>query len=331
MIKDGRRQSQAVAFLRPVMDSPDLTVLTASYARKLLFEDRRCVGVEIARAGGTEQVRALHEVIVCAGTLESPKLLLLSGIGPGDRLRELAIDVLVDLPGVGENLHDHSLVPLIYASRRPVPPTLSGLQPLHSHLFTYSQSGLVAPDLQPLFWHIPLYFPDRSGPADGFTLMPGLIRPAGRGSVTLRSADPDDRPLVDPGFLACDADVDALEHGFELCREIAATDALAEWRGTELYSGPDVHSSRQVRDYIRQTLTTYQHVVGTCKMGVDSLAVVDPELRVYGVDGLRVADASVMPTIPSGNTHAPTTMIGERAADLIAETLGAARPTEAVV
>ena len=204
-----------------------------------------------------------------------------------------------------------------------MPPTLPGLTPLHAHLFTRSRPGLVVPDLQPLFWHIPLYFPGMSGPEDGFTLMSGLVRPARRGSVTIRSADPDDRPLVDPGFLAGDADVDALERGVELCREIAAAPAMAGWGGKELHPGPEVTSSKAVREYIRETLTTYQHVAGTCKMGIDELAVVGPELCVHGVTGLRVADASVMPAVISGNTHAPTTMIGERAADLVAAALGA--------
>jgi choline dehydrogenase len=306
MIKDGRRQSQAVAFLRPVLDASNLTVLTQTYARRLLFEGSRCVGVEVGRAGRVERVLAEHEVIVCAGTLESPKLLQLSGIGRGERLRPFGIDVLVDLPGVGENLHDHALVPLVYASARPMPPAVPGLQPLHSHLFAHSKPGLTVPDLQPLFFHMPLYRPGTSGPADGFTLMSGLIRPASRGSVFLQSTDPEDRPLVDPAFLTCAADVDGLERGVELCREIAETGAMAEWRGAELYPGPEITSSPGVRDYIRETLTTYQHVVGTCKMGVDSLAV-----------GLRVADASVMPAVTSGNTHAAATMIGERAADLI--------------
>jgi choline dehydrogenase len=330
MIKDGRRQSQAVAFLRPVLDAPNLTVLTDAYARRLLFEDGRCVGAEVGRDGRLERVRAEHEVVVSAGTIESPKLLQLSGIGPGEHLRRAGIDVLVDLPGVGENLHDHSLVPLVYASSRPMPPALPGLQPLHSHLFARSRPGLAVPDIQPLAFHIPLYFPGMTGPEDGFTLLSGLIRPAGRGSVRVASADPEDRPLVDPAFLACEVDVDALEHGFELCREIAQSGALADWRREELYPGADVRASGQAREYIRQTLTTYQHAVGTCKMGVDELAVVDPELRVWGVAGLRVADASVMPAVPSGNTHAGATMIGERAAELLLASLGQARPAAAV-
>jgi choline dehydrogenase len=288
-----------------VLDAPNLTVLTHAYARRLLFEGSRCVGVEVGRDGRLERVLAEHEVIVCAGTLESPKLLQLSGIGPGERLRKVGVDVLNDLPGVGENLHDHSTVPVIYESVRPMPPTVPGLQPLHSHLFARSRPGLIGPDIQPLFWHIPTYLPGMSGPADGFTLMPGLIRPVSRGSVTLRSADPDDRPLVDPAFLACEADVDALERGFELCRAIADTPAMAHWRGAERYPGPDTSSSKAIRDYIRETVFTYQHVVGTCKMGVDALAVVDPELRVHGIDGLRVADASIMPIVPPATRTPP--------------------------
>jgi choline dehydrogenase len=311
-----------------VLDRPELTVLTGAYAHRLLFENGRCVGVEFRRGDALERARAEQEVIVCAGAIESPKLLLLSGIGPGAELRRHGLDVVVDLPGVGDNLHDHSLVPLVYAARRPVPPALPGLQPLHAHLFWRSKPGLVVPDQQPLFFHMPLYFPGMDGPPDGFTLLSGLIRPAGRGSVRLASADPEARPLVDPGFLACEWDVESHERGVELCREIGRSSALAEWDPIELYPSAGVTAREDLRDYIRQTATTYQHVVGTCKMGVDALAVVDPELRVYGVDGLRVADAAVMPWVPSGNTHAPTTMIAERCADLVRAELTA---REAVV
>ncbi len=317
MIKDGNRHSQAVAFLRPIADNPKLTVRTGAYARRLLFEGDRCAGVEFRNGNGVEQARAEREVIVCAGALESPKLLLLSGIGPSAELGGLGIDVVVDLPGVGENLHDHSLVPLVYSSGRAVPPAVPGLQPLHAHLFWRSTPGLVVPDQQPLFFHIPLYFPGMRGPEHGFTLLSGLIRPEGRGSLRLASADPETRPLVDPGFLACEADVESHERGLELCREIGGSPALAEWEPAELYPGPDMRSRDAIRDYIRQQATTYQHVVGTCKMGVDALSVVDPELRVHGVESLRVADASIMPAVPCGNTHAPTTMIAERAAELL--------------
>jgi choline dehydrogenase len=313
MIKDNVRQNQALAFLRPVMEAANLTVLTRTRARRLLIEDGRCVGVEI---GGGE-LRAEHEVVVCAGAIDSPKLLMLSGIGRADDLRRLGIDVVADLPGVGENLQDHMLAPVIYSSARPVPPVVPGTQGMHAHLFARSRPDLPVPDTQPLFFHIPAYEPWMEGPPDAFTLMGALVRPESRGTVSLASADPDDPPLIDAAFLTEEADLDALEWSFNQVREISRASALDDWRGEELYPGTGVTGRDEIRDYIRRTVTTYFHQACTCKMGVDELAVVDPQLRVRGVDGLRVADASVMPTVTTGNTHAPATMIGERAADLV--------------
>jgi choline dehydrogenase len=321
-IKDGVRHSTAVAFLAPVADAPNLTVLTGAHAQRLLFEGQRCVGVELVRNGEIARIRAEGEVIVCGGTVESPKLLLLSGIGAADELARLGIGVVADVPGVGRNLHDHLLSPVIHRASRPVPPPLPGLQPLHSHLFAHSRPGLPGPDIQPLFFHLPLYLEGMEGPPDGYTLMAGAIRPASRGTLRLASADPAAPPLIDPALLSCDVDVDALVAAIELCREIGGQAALAGWRDRELYPGPDVQTRKELRDYVRSTAITYHHQVGTCKMGVDDQAVVDPQLRVRGVEGLRVADASVMPFVSSGNTHAPTVMIGERAADLVREALG---------
>jgi choline dehydrogenase len=223
---------------------------------------------------------------------------------------------------VGKNLHDHMLSPVVFSVARPVPPPVPGLQLLHAHLFARSRPGLVAPDLQPLFFHIPAYLEEAgmTGPPDGFTLMGGVIRPASRGSVTLASADPDDGPLIDPAYMSRDADLDAMVAALELCREIGRQPALAGWTPEELYPGPGVRSREELHDYVRRTAITYHHQVGTCKMGVDELAVVDSELRVYGVDGLRVADASIMPLVTSGNTHAPAVMIGERASELVVQT-----------
>jgi choline dehydrogenase len=300
-----------------VLGNAQLTVLTSAHARRLVFEGTRCVGVDFARGGALERVRARHEVVVCAGTLESPRLLLLSGIGPADRNRRLGVEPLVDLRGVGQNLHDHLLSPVIFAAKQPVPPPLPGLQPLHGHLFARTRANLDRPDIQPLFFHLPLYAEGQEGPADGFTLMGGAIRPVSRGSLRLISSDPEDDLLIDPGCLASDYDVVALAAAVALCREIGRQPALAEWVHEELYPGPAVPSGRGLRDYIRQTAVTYHHQVGTCRMGSDDMAVVDSDLRVHGVDGLRVADASVMPEVTSGNTHAPTVMIGERASDLV--------------
>jgi choline dehydrogenase len=217
------------------------------------------------------------------------------------------------------------LSPVIYGASRPVPPPLPGLQPLHSHLFWHSRPGLPGPDIQPLFFHLPLYLEGMEGPADGYTLMAGIIRPASRGTLRLASADPSAAPLIDPACLSCDVDVDALVTALELCREVGSQPALAGWRGEELYPGPRARTTSELREYVRQTAVTYHHQVGTCKMGVDEQAVVDPQLRVRGIEGLRVADASVMPFVSSGNTHAPTVMIGERAADLVREAGGLGR------
>jgi choline dehydrogenase len=320
-IKDDLRHGTAGAFLAPVDGASNLVVLTGTRAQRLLFEGRRCCGVEVAREGVIERIRAEGEVVICGGTVESPKLLMLSGIGAADDLTRLGIDVVADLPGVGRNLHDHVLSPVIHGASRPMPPVLPGLQPLHSHLFWHSRSGLPGPDLQPLFFHLPLYLEGMDGPPDGYTLMAGIIRPASGGSLRLASADPAAAPLIDPAYLSCAADVDAMVAALELCREIGRQDALGSWRGSELYPGPAVETRKDLRDYVRVTAITYHHQVGTCKMGIDEYAVVDPQLRVRGVEGLRVADASVMPFVTSGNTHAPAVMIGERAADLVREAL----------
>jgi choline dehydrogenase-like flavoprotein len=321
-IKDGRRHSVAEAFIRPVLQAADLTVLTSARALRLLFDGRRCVGVEFDHDGVVRQARADQEVVVCAGTIESPRLLLLSGIGPAAELSRLGIEPRVDLPGVGANLHDHVLAPVIFAARESVPPPAPGLQPLHGQLFARSRSGLERPDLQPLFFHLPLYADDQDGPPDGFTLMAGLIRPVSRGSLRLASSDPGADLLLDPGYLRSDEDVAALAVAVELCREIGRQPALSAWMSEELYPGRLVSDGTELRDYIRRNAITYHHQVGTCRMGRDEMAVVDPDLRVRGLEGLRVADASVVPEVTSGNTHAPTVMIGERASELVLRELG---------
>ncbi len=321
-IRDGRRDSTASAFLAPVTGHPGLTVLTGTRALRLLFEGDRCVGAEVVRDGVVEEVRATEEVVLCAGAFESPRILTLSGIADAGDLGRLGIDVRADLPGVGRNLQDHPLVPVIFETSRPPGDVSPGLTPMQSQLFWHSRPGLASPDLQPLALSVPLYDDaELTGPESAFTLGAGLVRPASRGEVRVRSADPADALDIDPRNLTADADVDALVACVELCREIGAAEPLAAgWGARELHPGP----SRDLREFVRASALSYAHPVGTCRMGTGDDAVVDPELRVRGVEGLRVADASIMPVIPSGNTAAPTVMIGEKASDLVAGSLGLA-------
>jgi choline dehydrogenase len=317
-IRDGVRCSVAVAYLRPLADHPSLRIVTHARARRLLFEGTRCVGVEWSRGGRLKRARAAAEVVVSGGTIGSPQLLMLSGVGPAGHLAEHGIGVVADLPGVGENLHDHLLSPVIFAAEREIGPPSPGLPACQSHSFWRSRPGLVVPDIQPIHFMVPMYEPGMEGPPNGFTLMGGMVRPASRGSIRLGGPHPEDPLLIDPNVLACEADVEALVAGVELCRRMGASEALAACGARELYPGPGVASPSDVRRYVRDTAITYHHQVGTCKMGVDEQAVVDPELRVHGVEGLRVADASIMPVVTTGNTNAPSILIGERAADFVA-------------
>jgi choline dehydrogenase len=316
-IQDGVRQSTAVAYLRPVEDHPGLQVLLGARAQRLLFDGTRCVGVEWSRGGSIERAHA-GEVVVCAGTIGSPQLLLLSGVGPADQLRAIGVDVVADLPGVGENLHDHLLSPVIFSAEREVGPPSPGLPACQTHLFWRSRPGAPVPDVQPIHFMVPMYEDWMEGPENGFTLLGGMVRPASRGSLRLTGPTLDDPLLLDPNILSCEADLESLVAAVELCRRIGAADALAGWGAVERYPGPSVVSHAEVRQYVRDTAITYHHQVGTCKLGVDAAAVVGPTLRVHGIDGLRVADASIMPTVTTGNTNAPSIMIGERAAEFVA-------------
>jgi len=255
---------------------------------------------------------------VCCGALASPKLLMLSGIGPAQALRELGIDVAADVPGVGRNLQDHLLFGVGYQSLRdlPFPQLLS-----EAGLFVHSREGLSAasPDLQYFFG--PVQFVDDRYRVDGpgFTFAPILARPQSRGTVSLRSADPLDLPVVDPRYLSAEADVDVLVHGITLARDLVGTAAFRPFRGRELAPGEHLTDRKDLVGYVRDSASTVWHPVGTCKMGADREAVVNARLQAYGVERLRVADASVMPTITAGNTNAATIMIAEKAAELIIE------------
>ena len=265
--------------------------------------------------GGIEKLYA-HETILCAGTLNSPEILLRSGIGPAEELEALGVTVTHDLPGVGKNLHDHVLSPVIFeATDKEIP--ASAVLPAEVHVFTKSTPDKSVPDTHPRDFSIPLYNEDMEGPTNAFTLMGGLVRPASRGELTLTGPEDDDPIALDPGALSVQADVDALIASVKESREVGRQEALAEWGPVEIYPGAEI-SDDDLEDYVRRTVITYHHQVGTCKMGIDALSVVSPRnLRVYGLNGLRVADASIMPLVPSGNTNAPTIMIAERAAQFI--------------
>jgi choline dehydrogenase len=313
--RHGKRASAATAFVRPVLDRPNLTVETGAEATRILFDGTRVIGVEYIRNGQTQQVNVGREVILSAGAFLSPKLLMLSGIGPADHLRAHGIDVVAELPGVGQNLQDHVQLPVVYRSRveAPMPSVLTG-----NVLFVRTRPGMSAapPDLQLNFTPAvpePLSpVMDFGGPACVF--LPILVQPYSRGEVKLRSTHWQDPPLINPNYLQCETDVQVLANAVQLIRELANTKAFAELNGGEIAPGDG-----DVEQYIRSQSSTLWHPAGTCKIGYDAQAVADPRLRVYGVEGLRVGDASVMPTITSGNTAAACFMIGEKMADLILE------------
>jgi choline dehydrogenase len=315
-IEDGVRHSTAAAYIRSVEAADTLELVLGACARRLVFDGTRCVGVEWSKDGRIERARAA-EVVLCGGTIGSAQLLLLSGIGPAEHLRALGIEVVADLPGVGENLHDHLLSPVIFTAEREIGPPSPGLPACQTHVFWRSRPDLPVPDIQPIHFMVPMYEPWMDGPDNGFTLLGGMVRPLSRGTLRLTGPAPEDPVALDPNILACEADLESLVAAVELCRQVGAAPALAEWGAVERYPGPSVSTADDVRRYVRETAITYHHQVGTCRMGGDAAAVVGPRLGVHGIEGLRVADASVMPTVTTGNTNAPSIMIGERAAEFV--------------
>lgn len=333
------RQSASAAYLRPVLNRPNLTVLTGALTQQVLLEGPRAVGVAYRRRGRTETVRAAREVILSAGCINSPQMLLLSGIGNPAEIRRHGLRVRHELPGVGRNLKDHPALSVKQRATRP-DSLLSSLKPLAmvktlaqyllwrsgeaavggleawAHL--KSSPSLAYPDLQ--MYCVPLLYNDHGRQViqeEGFQVVLNAAQPKSVGSVRLRSADPAAAPLIDLGFLSDPEDVRVLRTGIRQVREMFAQPALDGFRGSEYAPGAEVTSDADLDAYIRANVNSIYHPVGTCKMGSDPMAVVDTELRVRGMAGLRVVDASVMPDIPSGNTNFPTMMIAERAADLI--------------
>jgi choline dehydrogenase len=310
---DGRRCSAAVAFLKPAHNRSNLTVQTGAHSHRLVIEKGRCQGVVYERGGKLHTARAAREVIVSAGAIGSPHLLLLSGIGPADDLKKLGISVNTDLPGVGANLHDHLLTFVIHEASRDIPTPKHNI--LEAHLFAKSDPRLAVPDHQPLFMCNAPPLPTLEIPPNAYAIAPGIIRPASRGELKLTAGDPKAPLHLDPRYLSEPADLNALVHSLEVSIEIMESAALAKWRKRSVW--PKAKTRAERVQWVRETCETYHHQAGTCKMGIDAMSVVDPQLRVYGVEGLRVADASIMPAVISGNTNAASIMIGEKAADLI--------------
>ena len=313
-VVDGHRQSAADAYLRPVLGRENLTVVTDALAHRLRVDNGRVTGVDYSVGAQTESVSA-GEVVVTAGAFGSPQLLMLSGIGPADELRRHGIEVVADLPGVGANLQDHPIANVIYRSSRPAP------TPRHHHGeaigLVRSRPDLTGPDLQLIFVDLPRPVNGYPGPDQGCTIGVSVVAPYSRGSVRLADAVPGSAPLIDPNYYADERDLDAVVAGLRLARTIGRQDAFAPWRDTEVIPGPASDDELELRDYARRTVASYCHPVGTLAMGHGEAAVVDTLLYVRGLDGLRVADASVMPAIPSGNTDATVYAVAERAAELV--------------
>lgn len=285
----------------------------------MLIENGRCVGVEYKHDGSLTTARCNGEVIVCSGAFGSPRLLLLSGIGPADDLTALGIDVVADLPGVGRNLQDHVLLAgVIYESNAQLPPPVNN--GVEAHILWKSDQRMTAPDIQPLIVEFPFPTPELAdqAPAMGYTILPSLIRPTSRGVVKLTSADPAADLHIDMNFLASPGDRAALHAALALSRQLGEADAFKSFRKREVM--PGTLSGEELEDFIRTSATTYFHPTSSCRMGLDEFSVVDPELKVYGIEGLRIADASIMPEITSGNTNAPSVLIGERCSDYLSAT-----------
>lgn len=342
-----RRQSTSVAFLSEARRRKNLNIITRRHVNRVLFEGNRATGVEISKGDKTEILQARKEVILSGGVVGSPHILQLSGIGAADDLRNAGIEVKHHLPGVGENMQDHTQIPFMYGCKQPI--TLYQLIridraalrmaqavllksgpfshfPVQGGAFVKSDPSLEVPDIQYHFGialgvrraRLPRLSPSKDPfDRDGYMLAPCLLRPESRGKITTTSADPKQMPRIEANYLSAESDKLFFRKAFHQARDLGKQPAFAPFNDGELLPGPEVNTDDEIDAYTRETLATCHHQVGTCKMGQDAQAVVDHKLRVRGIDGLRVADASIMPTLVGGNTNAAAIMIGEKAADMI--------------
>ncbi|HEX2581442.1 MAG TPA: choline dehydrogenase [Dongiaceae bacterium] len=338
-IHNGRRWSAAAAYLRPAERRPHLAIHTGAFVTRILFEENIAVGVEYLRNGQIRKVRAERETILSGGAINSPQLLQLSGIGPADLLRRHNIPVVHDLPGVGENLQEHLEMYIQHRCTQPL--SLYGVQKMprmalagarwfltrrgvcaSAHLeaggFIRTQAGIEHPNLQ--YHFLPSQVIDHGRQpveCEAFQVHAGTMRATSKGWIRIRSSDPRQHPEIQPNYLATEQDRREMRDAVKLTREIFAQKAFASYRGAELQPGPDVRSDTDIDAFVRAKADSAYHPCASCKMGTDSLAVVDPEARVHGVASLRVVDASIMPSVVSGNLNAPTIMMAEKCADMI--------------
>ncbi|MBU0582120.1 MAG: choline dehydrogenase [Alphaproteobacteria bacterium] len=342
-IDKGRRSSAATAYLRPAMRRSNLKVVTGAMATRILLADGRATGIAYRHGGVDSQAFARREVVLSGGVINTPQLLMLSGIGNHEELSAHGIETALDLPGVGKNLQDHVSVILMYRRKTPGPfhrmmradrigldfaktyltgSGFSGDVPGGVVAFLKSDETRPLPDVQLLFTAAPLaawpYMPPFKAPfADGFASRIVAVQPESRGHVALASDDPLAAPLIRQNFLSADRDWQSLRAGFRVARNLAAQPSMAPFVAAEFFPGPQCESDEEIDEHIRKTSITVHHPAGTCRMGVDEGSVVDPELRLRGLAGLRIVDASVMPDLPCGNINAAVIMIAEKAADLI--------------
>jgi choline dehydrogenase len=314
-IVNGKRQSAADAYLLPVLHRPNLELLTNTMVHRLCITQSRCTGVEYTSgSSGTVSTAVAGEVILAAGAIGTPQLLMVSGIGPQEHLRKAGVQVVQDMPAVGSNLQDHALTPVVYRTARPVPAGRNN----HGELLGLIRSGAAgaAPDIQIFGVDSPLV-PGLGGGWNGFVLGVSVMLPHGRGSVRLSGPTMASAPLINPNYLGDDRDMATMVEGLRIARDIGSAPALDVWGAEEMAPGSAVVGDEALRRYVAGAMASYFHPVGTCAMGDTPNSVVDSELRVHHIGGLRIIDASVMPSIPSNNTAATVYAIAERGAELV--------------